>query len=175
MKTYLVIPQFLVTEELVSLANSMIDSVRNASDVFIISVDDSGEFGKAEGADGVLAKSDLVLTNKKNSGFAITCNNGFRWIFENEKEDCYIVCANNDIELSKGWLEAMQQPFEDYGNVAVSGICHSQVKEIDGKPISEIRNSKITDGGLNGELMQDGGLLMSTKNTLLKVAEYVKK
>jgi len=28
---------------------------------------------------------------------------------------------------------------------------------------------------LNGELMQDGGLLMSTKNTLLKVAEYVKK
>lgn len=171
-KTYVVIPQFLVTQELVVLAGNAIESYRKSSDVFIISVDDLGEYEKALGADDVLAKSDLVLTNKKNSGFGITCNNGFKWIFDNVKEDCYIVCSNNDIEVYPGWLEAMQQPFEDYDNVAVTGILHSRIKEWDRTHIKDRSESKITEGGLNGDRMQDGGLWMSKKSVLQKVGIF---
>ena len=86
MKTYVVIPQFLVTDELVQLAKDCIESYRKYSNVFIISIDDSGEYKLSKGAKDVLKMSNLVIKNKKNSGFAITCNNGFNWIFERSEE-----------------------------------------------------------------------------------------
>ena len=48
-KTIVVIPQMLITDELVELASNAIDSFRK-HDVYIISVDDAGEFPKAKGA-----------------------------------------------------------------------------------------------------------------------------
>ena len=119
MKTYVVIPQFLVTDELVQLAKDCIESYRKYSNVFIISIDDSGEYKLSKGAKDVLKMSNLVIKNKKNSGFAITYNNGFNWIFENEKDDCYIVCSNNDIRINKKTVEALAQPFGMFENVAI--------------------------------------------------------
>lgn len=168
LKTYVIIPHFIITEELKELAINTIRSMKETSDVTIVSVDD-GSTMDTSFLDNI---SDVVLRNEKNSGFAVTCNNGFKWVFENEKDNCFIVCANNDIEVYDGWLEAMKQPHLEYENVAVSGICHSQIKEIDGIHLSKKRDSKITDGGLNGELMQDGGLWMSTKDVLQKVGIF---
>lgn len=172
MRTFIIMPQFLVTSELVELASTAINSFKNSSDVFLISVDDSGEYEKAPGADEAMAKSDLVIKNEKNSGFGPTCNKGFEWIFRNIKEDCYVVCANNDIEVYPGWLEAMKQPFEDYDAVGVTGIMHSQEKEWEKIHIRDRHESKITEGGLNGDRMQDGGLWMSKKSVLEKVGIF---
>ena len=48
MKTKVIIPQFLVTDELVQLAEDCIKSYRENSDAYIISVDDAGEYKKAD-------------------------------------------------------------------------------------------------------------------------------
>lgn len=164
-------PQFLVTEELVELASNAIDSF---NDVFLISVDDSGEYKKAEGADEVMAKSDLVLTNKENSGFAITCNKGFKWIMENEKEDCYIICANNDIKVHDRVVPELRKPFEMFENVAITGIFSTKGENWEGKPLEEMCVPRMGEGGQHGDRMMDGGLWMSKKSILQKLAIYRK-
>lgn len=172
MQTYIVIPQFLVTEELVALAENAIKSYRESSNVFIISVDDAGEYSKAKNADEVMALSDIVLTNKKNSGFAPTCNKGFNWIFENEKEDCWIICSNNDIEINKRVIPALIEPFEMFENVAISGIFSTKEKTWEGKPLEEIDLGRISQDGLLGDRMQDGGLWCSKKSVLQKIGLF---
>jgi GT2 family glycosyltransferase len=176
-KVYFVIPQFLVTEELVTLASEMIDSVRaSCPDAFIISVDDCGEYQKAIGAEEALLKSDLVLKNEKNSGFAITCNNGFRWIFENSGVDnCYIICANNDIIINRKTVPELIFPFENFDNVAISGIVSTKEKLWEGQPLEEMNWGEISEGGLIRDRMSDGGLWCSTKEILLNMAEYERK
>lgn len=175
-KIYIVIPQFLVTDELVQLAHDMIKSVRDSSDAFIISVDDSGEYKKADGADEVLAMSDKVITNKQNSGFATTCNNGFRWIFERESVDnCYIVCANNDILINKKTLPALTEPFDLFPNVAITGIVSTKEKLWEGQPLEMMDWGEITEGGLLRDRMQDGGLWCSNKEVLQKIGIFDEK
>ena len=164
-------PQFLVTEELVLLAGNAIDGFKNNSDVILISVDDAGEYGGL-GADMLKEKSDVYIKNEKNSGFAITCNNGFRWIFENEKDDCYIVCANNDIEVNKKTIPALQAPFDMFNNVAITGIISTKEKIWEGKPLEDMDWRKITEGGLCRDRMQDGGLWMSKKSILEKIGIF---
>lgn len=173
MKTYIVIPQFLVTDELVQLAEDCIQSYRDSADVFIISVDDAGEYKKADRADEVLAKSDLVITNERNSGFAITCNNGFRWIFENEKEDCYIICSNNDILVHDRVIPELKRPFELFDNVGISGIWSTKEKDLfEGKPLREWNGRRMSKDGLLGDRMQDGGLWCSKKLILQKIGIF---
>lgn len=175
MKIYVVIPQFLVNDDLVNLAENAIMSFRNNKnneDVFIISVDDTGEFQKANRADEVMKLSDLVIKNEKNSGFAITCNNGFRWIFENEKEDCYIICANNDIEINKKTIPALISPFDMFDNVAITGIISIMAKEWEGKPLEDMDWRKMIEGGLCRDRMQDGGLWCSKKSVLEKIGIF---
>ena len=172
MKTYVVIPQFLVTDELVMLADNAIKSYRDSSDVFIISVDDAGEYDKAKGADEIMAKSDLVITNKKNSGFGITCNNGFNWIFKNEKDDCYIICSNNDIEVNKKVVPELIKPFEMFDNVAITGIVSTKDKNYEGLPLDEFNWNSISKDGLLRDRMQDGGLWMSKKSILQKIGIF---
>lgn len=169
---YVVIPQFLVTDELVSLAKTTINSYRNSSDVFVISVDDAGEYPKAKNADEVMALSDIVLTNEKNRGFAPTCNKGFQWILDNEKEDCWIVCSNNDIEVNKRVMFALIEPFERFENVAISGIFSTKEKTWEGKPLEEVDLGQMSQDGLLGDRMQDGGLWCSKKSILQKIGLF---
>ena len=168
MQTYVVIPNYIITEEVKKLAIQTIKSFQETSEVIIVAVDD----GSPMDTKFLEEMADVYIRNEKNFGFAKTCNDGFRWIFENEKDDCFIVCANNDIEVYDGWHEAMKNPFDKYDNVAVTGICHSQEREIDGKKLKDIHGSKVTDGGLIGGLMQDGGLWMSKKSILQKVGIF---
>ena len=168
MKTFIIIPNFIVTKELKELATNTIRSFRASSkDIHIISVDD----GSPMDCKFLKDLSDDYVKNKENSGFGVSCNNGFKKAFETAKEDDFIVCANNDIEVYPGWQEAMQKPFIKYDNVAVSGIRHTKERKLDGVELKDLRGTKITEGGLIGEVMQDGGLWMSTKKVLKKVSK----
>lgn len=167
MKTYIVIPSYIIAEGLKTLAINAIKSFRASSDnIVIISVDDGSPM------DTVFLKdiSDVFIKNEKNSGFAVTCNNGFKWIFKNEKENCYIVCANNDIEVYQGWQESMIEPFSKFENVAITGLISSKSRLIEGNiPIGKYQFKRISEGGLLGDWMQSGGLWMSTKDILQKI------
>lgn len=161
----------LITDELVQLASNAIDSFRK-HDVYIISVDDAGEYPKAKGALEVMAKSDLVLTNKKNEGFGRTCNRGFNWIFQNEKEDVFVICANNDIEIEKNSIKELQRPFGMFENVAITGICSTTERELEGKKLKDYSRPVMTQDGLLGDRMQDGALICTKKSVLEKIGIY---
>lgn len=164
-KTYIVIPQYIVNEELEQLAKDSIASFREHSpDAIIISVEDGTKSKFLEEI------SDIYLKNEKNEGFAKTCNKGFRWIFENEKDDCYIVCSNNDILLREDWHREMVRPFKEFDNVAVTGLISTRDKEL----YKTFEIPKITEGGLLNDRMQNGGLWMSKKSILEKIAIYKK-
>jgi GT2 family glycosyltransferase len=173
MKTYVIIPQFLVTEELVELARNAIKSFRDSADVYIISVDDAGEYKKAKGAREVMNLSDMVIVNSKNKGFAATCNAGFNVVLTDKTIDnCYIICANNDIIVNKRTVPELQRPFEMFDNVAISGILSTKEMMWEGLPLEEVDTGRISEGGLIGDRMQDGGLWCSTKNILQKIGTF---
>lgn len=176
MKTYIIIPHYIVTEELKQLAINTIKSFREASlDAVIVSVDDGSPM------DGTFLKelSDIYIKNEQNSGFAITCNNGFKHVFNLlGDEDAYIVCANNDIEVFKGWDKALKDPFTMFDNVAITGIISSKERFIggcdvvSGTPIEQYKLEKIVEGGQLDQWMQSGGLWMSKKSILEKVGLF---
>lgn len=168
MQTYVVIPHYIVTNELKELATNAIKSIKQTSDVIVVSVDD----GSPMDTTFLKELSDEYVRNDENSGFAITCNNGFRHVFEKEKGDCYIVCANNDIEVFKGWLEAMVDPFNRWNDVGITGLISSKEKIIDGVPIQEYQKRWITTGGQLNDWMQSGGLWMSKKSILEKIGLF---
>lgn len=169
---YVVIPQFLVTEELVQLAKECIKSFREYSKYFIISVDDCGEYQHAKNAEIVLKMSDLVIKNERNSGFGVSCNNGFRWIFKNEPNDCFIVCANNDILINKRTIPALQEPFDMFDNVAITGIISTREKTLEGKTLDEMNWRCMSQDGQLRDRMQDGGLWCSKKSVLQKIGIF---
>ncbi len=171
-KTFVVIPQFLVTEELVELAETCIRTWKESANVFIISVDDCGEYQKASGADEVLAKSDLVITQPQNSGFARACNAGIKKAMEMGDEKDYIIISNNDIEVNKRVLPELQRPFEEMENVAISGIFSTILKNWEGRPLEEVNLGQMAKDGQLGDRMQDGGLVCTTKGIMEKIGMY---
>jgi len=170
MKTYIVIPVYIINNLLRELTIEAIISFRNNSkDTEIIAVNDASPMDASFLKDIV----DIYIENKENLGFAKTCNKGIKKaISKLGKNDGYIVCANNDIEVYNGWQEAMIEPFTKYENVGVTGICHSKLRMIDGIHLSDLSETKITEGGLIGEQMQDGGLWMSKKSILKEVGLF---
>jgi GT2 family glycosyltransferase len=172
MKCYVIIPQFLVTDELVTLAENCIKTYREFSDCIVISVDDAGEYPKAARADEVLDTSDYVVRYEKNKGFAGACNAGFKKAFELSKEDCFIICSNNDIEINKKTIWALKEPFEKFENVAITGIISNKERMWEGKPIDELDWRCYSEGGLLRGYMQDGGLWMSKKSILEKIGLF---
>ena len=168
MKTFIVIPNYIVSEELKELAIQTIKSFRESSkDIVIISVDD----GSPMDCTFLKEISDIYIKNKENSGFAISCNNGFKRAFRTAKNDDFIVCANNDIEVYPGWQETMQGLFTEFSNVAITGICHSRERESLGEHLRDKHDTKVVEGG-QASVMQDGGLWMSTKGVLKKVGLF---
>lgn len=168
MRTYVIIPNFIVTEELKQLATDAIKSFRESSDAIIVSVDDCSPM------DCTFLKelSDIYIRNEVNSGFAITCNNGFRKVKEIEKEDCYIIFANNDILVNKRVLPELHRPFEEFENVAISGIFSTMTHEWEGMKLEDVDLRRISDGGQLGDRMQDGGLVCSKMSVLDKIGIY---
>lgn len=160
-------PHYIVTEELKQLATEALKSFR-CDDVILISVDD----GSPMDTQFLKDLSDIYIRNEVNSGFAITCNNGFKKALKIAKDDDYIVCANNDILVHKKALEELRRPFKEFENVAITGIFSTMAKEWEGKPLEEMEIQRISEGGQLGDRMQDGGLWMTTAGILKKIGLF---
>lgn len=166
-------PHFLVNEKLIELAKNAILSYREDTDCILVNVDDGGEYGLPAGSKMLQENSDIYIKNEKNSGFAITCNNGFRKVMEIEPDDCYIICSNNDILVHRKAIEELKRPFETFDNVAITGIISTKELTWEGQELKYATPwQKITEGGLIQDRMQDGGLWMSKKSILEKVGLF---
>lgn len=161
MSVSVVMPHYIATRELRELATKAIQSMRKTSDVYIISVDD----GSPMDVDFLRPISDIVITMDENSGFAKACNAGLEYALEQGHH--YIGCANNDIEVEKGWLEALIEPFTRWDNVGITGLVGTKDRE----KVKDV-GRKITEGGLLDEKMQSGGLWLSTKPVLREVGLF---
>jgi GT2 family glycosyltransferase len=91
MKTAIIIPNYIATEELRNLATNAIKSMRATSDVFIICVND----GSPLNVSFLEELADHTIHLQENSGFAVASNTGLRYALEQGFD--YIGCANNDI------------------------------------------------------------------------------
>jgi GT2 family glycosyltransferase len=189
---YIVIPNYIVNEKQKLLAINAIASFRRTCNYKIVAVDD----GSPMDTTFLMGIVDHYIKLPRNVGFAKACNAGFRFLYEyffvvpaeehdgyypaklltlESLEDYYIVCANNDIEVYPGWEEAMREPFERFENVGVTGLPGRRFKMIDGKPITDYVEDRITEGGRLGQFMQQGALWMSRKSVLEKVGIFDEK
>lgn len=174
MKIYVVIPHYIFTDELVTLASNAIKSFKNTADVQIISVDDDSPMDTT-----FLKELSDVYIRKERGGFAKTCNAGFQWILDNVKEDCWVVCANNDIEVYPKWFERLKHAIE-LGRGSMVGGLGFRDKTIWGMPIEEYENNPqsnynhnyITEGGRLDDWLMPGGFWMSTKKDLEEVGLF---
>lgn len=163
MKPYFVMPCYIATPELVELTTQAIKSMQ--PEAFIVAVDD----GSPLNTDFLNNLADYTIHLKKNSGFGKACNAGFKWAIDKAE---YIGCANNDIEVFPGWLEALQYPFSKWDDVGMTGLISNRVREIGGTPIEKYVIPKITSGGLLEDRMMSGGLWLSRREVLLDVGLF---
>jgi len=175
MKLYICMPHYIITEHVAQLAKNAIASFKKTCDCTLISCDDCSPYKDVE---FLKEMSDVYIRNEKNLGFAGNCNVGFNWIIENEKEDCYILCVNNDIEVYEGWFEELKRAMDMFQGSMVGGLGYKS-KMVAGMPIEMYRinpGSKFTARyvGIKGRLedwMMPGGMWMSTKNILVDISE----
>lgn len=161
-----VMPHYIATEELKELAIQALTSMKNTSDVFIISVDDGSPMDT-----GFLDDlSDEVIRLKKNSGFAVACNKGLKWAMKQGFE--YIGQANNDIEVFRGWEEELLFPYDKWDDVGITGLISSKNRIVDGVPIENYQIPKITDGGILHQWIMSGGLWLSKREVLEKIGLF---
>lgn len=178
MKLYIVIPHYLITEHVAELARNAIKSFRDTCECVIISCDDCGPYDSSFLKD----ISDVYIRNEKNLGFAGNCNVGFNWIIENEKEDAYVVCVNNDVEVFEGWFEEFKRALDMYDGAMVGGLGYKG-RMVEGMPIEMYRinpgtkfsSNSVSIGGRFDDWMFPGGFYMTTKNFLLEMSSYIKK
>lgn len=153
-------PVYIATEELKQLTINAIKSMLPS--VFVLVVDD----GSPLDTTFLDTLADYTLRLPKNSGFAIASNTGLAWLLDKDFE--YIGCANNDIEVYDGWLDALLEPFAKFEDVGITGIIHSKDKQ----EAKTHKGRKITEGGLINDRMQNGGLWLSTKEVLTEVGLF---
>jgi GT2 family glycosyltransferase len=175
MRIYVVMPHYIITKEVAELAKNAIKSFKNTCDCTVISCDDCSPY---EDVGFLKEMSDVYIRNEKNLGFAANCNVGFRWIFENEKDDCYIVCANNDIEVFEYWFDELKKALDMFQGSMSGGLGYKD-RIVEGMRIEDYRinpGSKFTArymsiGGRLQDWMFPGGMWMSTKGFLDKMSE----
>lgn len=160
MKTYVVMNHYIHTPELVELATNALRSFGNYF-VRIVSVDDNSPMDTTFIRD----LSDVFINRDKNGGFAVSANDGLRWVLNNEKEDCIVVYANNDIEVKGNWLEEANR-FFSMGADMVGGL---------GYRTKDIPDGVCTDysiGGLYNDWMFPGGFFITKKSVLEEIGIY---
>lgn len=70
--------------------------------------------GSIHGQDLMKEHADILITNKKNLGFAVACNQGFE-----KATGEYIICVNNDIFIWKDAFKIMIQDYKTNSNIGV--------------------------------------------------------
>lgn len=167
----IIIPNYIITNELEELADRAIKSFKRTCDEEIIVIDD----GSKQGVE--MLNKEICITNKKNLGYAISVNKGWK-----RAKGKYIITANNDVEVYDGWLEEFIETLELYKGDLIGGLGYRS-KIVEGKHIDEYRTNPgtlhntnyITDGGRFGGWMFPGGFFMMRKDVLKKVGYFDEK
>lgn len=160
MKTYVVMPHYIITSHVARLAKDAINSFkRTVPDCIIVSCDDQSPY---EDTKFLEEMSDVYIRNADNLGFAGNCNVGFNWILENEKEECNIVCVNNDIEVYDGWLEEFEWTLDFTKARIVGGIGFKHKGILPDK----VNARYLSTGGYLEDWMFPGGFYMVRKSVL---------
>lgn len=158
MKTYIVINHYILSDEIAKLAIQAVKSFRDTHDCFIVGVDDCSPLKNEE----LIGLHDKWIKLDENKGFAGSANVGFQWILDNEKDDCYIVYANNDIKVYPGWFqEFTKHNFDMIGGLGYMGV-----------GIQHDRVNSISEGGQYDDWMFPGGFYMTTKNFFEEIGLY---
>jgi GT2 family glycosyltransferase len=175
MKLYIVIPHYIITPHVADLAKAAVNSFKNTAECVVVNCDDCSPYDTSFLKD----MPDVYIRNKENLGFASNCNVGFKWIMENEPEDCYIVCANNDIEVYRNWFEHLKRALEIGDGAMVGGLGYKgryvegmPIEQYDINPGSKFTGNYITEGGRLDDWMFPGGFWMTTKKNLEEIGLF---
>lgn len=164
-------PHYIITEHVADLAKQAIKSFKETNpECIVVSCDDASPY---EDIGFLEEMSDVYIRNKKNKGFAGNCNVGFKYVLENEKDDCYIVCANNDIEVFPDWLHEFERALEIGKGDMVGGLGFKD-RTIEGRPIEDhkinpqgkYKCTYISEGGKLEDWMFPGGFWMMKRSIL---------
>lgn len=175
MKTYVVIPIYILTSKLEELTLETIKSFRDTSDTVIIGLDDASPWDMT----AIKDKLDVYIRNENNKGFAGNVNVGFNYVLEKEKKEkkeCYIVCSNNDILVYPGWLESFSELIEKFDGGLIGGLGYRE-KMVEGCPIEDYKinvgslygRNEIAVNGRYKDWMFPGGLYMIKASVLRKI------
>jgi GT2 family glycosyltransferase len=173
-KVFIIIPHYIITEHVAELARNAVNSFKNTADCIVVNCDDCSPYDTSF----LKEMPDVYIRNKENLGFAGNCNVGFNWVFENEKDDCYIVCANNDIEVYPQWFERLKQAMEMGDGAMVGGLGYKgrwvegmKIEDYEKNPGSKFTGNYITEGGRLDDWMFPGGMFMTKKSHLMDIRE----
>jgi len=162
---YIVVPHYIITEELKELATQALKSLKAFTKVYIVSVDD----GSPMDTTFLDEYSDYVVRLKKNSGFGPACNAGFRHIINKHGDRAaFIGCANNDIEVFYDWADSLLEPYGKFDDVGVTGLVSDKNRDV----AKYRKGRKITSGGLLDSYMQSGGLWLMSRRSFDTVWDY---
>ena len=147
MKHYVVINHYILSPEIEQLAINAVRSFKDTSDCVLVSVDD----GSPIKSDTLKELSDVWIPRETNGGFAVSANTGLQWVLDNEKDECIITYANNDLEANKGWFQEVVRCFDEYNADAIAGLGY-RTRDY------PIRNDRyVSEGGKLDDFMFSGG------------------
>jgi GT2 family glycosyltransferase len=171
MRISIIIPNYIINDELEKLAIQTINSFKKTlkgKDWELIIVDDCS----TQGSEMLKREADIYIRNKKNLGYAKTMNKGWKV----SKGD-YIVTANNDIIVYDRWFEDFEQILLERKAGLIGGLGCKE-KELNGIPLCDYRKNnsiergKITIGGKLNDWMFPGGFFMMTRKTFEKLGYF---
>ncbi len=165
MKVYIVIPHYIISEQVAQFAKNAIKSFKDTADCIVVNCDDTSPFDSSFLKD----ISDVYIRNPKNLGFAGNCNVGFRYVLEHEKEDCFIVCANNDIEVYSHWLERFKEDLKFLDGDMIGGLGYQNKKDSENyetNPDSKFKCGYFSEGGRLEDWMFPGGFWLMKKSVI---------
>jgi len=157
---YVVINHYILNKYIEDIAIKCIKSFKKY-DCKIVSVDDRSPIR----SDEIRLLSDVWIPLEKNVGFAGSANKGIQWVLDNDTE-CWIVYANNDIEVQGDWIGEAERCFKDFEADMVGGLGY-RIKDF------PIRNDMVvSEGGRFQDWMFPGGFYITTDSFFRKIGVY---
>jgi len=148
---YVVIPNYILNEEIATLAKGAIKSFKGKG-VKVIAVNDGSPYSTE-----CLKGADHIIEKKKNGGFAIAINAGIKYVLKTAKAEDWIVCVNNDVEARGDWVYEADRCFVEWQADIVGGLGY-RCKEI---PSPE--DNRFSEGGLFADWMFPGGFFITKR------------
>lgn len=110
-----ILPVYIITEELLQLTAATIESL---GECHLILIDN----GSTMGGGFLRSKADVYIRNKENLGYARAVNQGLKLALSS-----MIAIANNDIRVSPNWQEVAREAFEEPRTYS----CHFRMTDYD--------------------------------------------